>query len=279
MIVVYHPLREAKAMVSRRVIAVFVLAVMALAGIACGKREEATTPASSAATWKPTGNEGNITGAIAFTGAAPAPRKLDTSNDSACGEAFANDVLTSGGKLQNVFVHVKSGLPQATFEVPAAEVELDQKGCKYTPRVLGIQVGQTLKVINSDPTTHNVHPVPKVNREWNESQSKGQGPITKKFTKPETQIPVKCNLHSWMLAHISVLSHPFYAVSGADGTFTIKGLPPGEYELEAWHEKFGAKTMKVTVAEKADAKADFSFDATTAYKASSLKVQPALVLP
>ncbi len=266
-------------MISRRVFAICLMALLALGSAACGKKEEATAPASSAATWKPMGNEGNVTGAIVFTGAAPAPRKLDTSNDSACGEAMADDVLVSGGKLQNVFVYVKSGLPQATFEVPATEVELDQRGCKYVPRVLGIQAGQTLKVVNSDPTSHNVHPIPKVNREWNESQSKGQGPIMKKFTKPETQIPVKCNLHSWMLAHISVISHPFYAVSAADGTFTIKGLPPGEYELEAWHEKFGAKTMKVTVAEKADAKADFSFDAATAYQAGSLKVQPALVLP
>ncbi|HMV48502.1 MAG TPA: carboxypeptidase regulatory-like domain-containing protein [Blastocatellia bacterium] len=266
-------------MVLRRMLAIFLLAVTALTGIACGKKEEATTPASSAATWKPSGNEGNITGVIAFNGATPAPRKLDTSNDSACGETLADDVLVKDGKLQNVLVHVKSGLPQTTFEVPASEVELDQRGCKYSPRVLGIQAGQMLKVVNSDATTHNVHPVPKVNREWNESQAKGQGPIIKKFSKPETQIPVKCNLHSWMTAHISVLSHPFYSVSAADGTFTIKGLPPGEYEIEAWHEKFGAKTMKVTVAAKADAKADFSFDAATAYNAGSLKVQPALILP
>lgn len=266
-------------MISRRVLAIFAFALLALASAACGKKEEATAPASSAATWKPAGNEGNITGAIAFTGAVPALRKLDTSNDSACGEALADDVLVSGGKLQNVFVHVKSGLPEVKFEVPTTEVELDQKGCKYVPRVLGIQAGQPLKVVNSDATSHNVHPLPKVNREWNESQSKGQGPVIKKFSRPETLIPVKCNLHSWMLAHISVLSHPFYAVSAADGTFTIKGLPPGEYELEAWHEKFGAKTLKVKVAEKTDVKADFSFDAATAYQAGSLKAQPALVLP
>jgi hypothetical protein len=144
---------------------------------------------------------------------------------------------------------------------------------------LGLHTGQTLKVVNSDATNHNIHPVPKINKEWNESQLKGQGPITRKFTKPESLIPVKCNMHSWMLAYISVLPHSFYAVSTADGTFTIKGLPPGEYEIEAWHEKFGAKTVKIKVAEKADAKADFSFDAATAYNAGSLKVQPALVLP
>lgn len=268
-------------MFSRRMIAVFFLAVAAMGIVACGGKKEETAPAANAGpTWKPTGNEGNITGTIAFAGAAPAPRKLDTSNDGACGEAFANDILVADGKLQNVFVFVKSGLPaDANFEVPSAEVTLDQKGCVYVPRVLGIQAGQSLKVINSDQTNHNIHPVPKTNREWNESQLKGQGPIVKKFAKAETQIPVKCNMHSWMLAHINVMAHPFYAVSGADGSFSIKGLPPGEYELEAWHEKLGAKTLKVTVAEKADAKADFSFDAAKAYNATSLKVQPALVLP
>jgi len=192
---------------------------------------------------------------------------------------ISDDVLVNDGKLQNVFVFVKSGLPDANFEIPATPITFDQRGCKYVPRILGIQTGQPLSVVNSDPTNHNIHPIPKVNREWNESQLKGQGPITKKFTRPETLILVKCNQHSWMTAYIGVLPHPFYAVSAADGTFTIKGLPPGEYEIEAWHEKYGAKIMKVKVAEKADTKADFSFDAATAFNPGSLKVQPALMLP
>lgn len=266
-------------MIPRRVIAVVIIALAVALSAACGKKEEEAAPTSAGPVWKPTGNEGNITGTISFTGTAPVPGKLDTSNDAACGEATTTDVLVKEGKLQNVFVFVKSGLPEANFEVPTTEVELDQKGCMYVPRILGIQAGQPLKVINSDQTNHNVHPIPKINREWNESQLKGQAPIIKKFSKPETQIPVKCNMHSWMLAYVSVMSHPFYAVSAADGTFTLKGLPPGEYEIEAWHEKYGAKTMKVTVAEKADAKADFSFDAATAYVPGSLKIQPALVLP
>jgi len=269
-------------MILRRMTAVFVCALavaVILGSAACSNKEQPSASTSGGAVWKPAGIEGNVVGTASFTGQAPAPRKLDTSNDAVCGEAMTDDVLVHDGRLQNVFVYVKSGLPEANFEAPATPVTLDQRGCKYAPRVLGIQTGQPLSVVNSDPTTHNIHPMPKVNREWNESQSKGQGPITRKFTRPETLIPVKCNMHSWMTAYIGVLPHPFYAISAADGTFTIKGLPPGEYEIEAWHEKYGAKTMKVKVAERADAKADFSFDAATAYTAGSLKMQPALALP
>jgi hypothetical protein len=188
--------------------------------------------------------------------------------------------VVNDGKLQNVYVYVKSGLPTGvTFPVPATEAELDQHGCRYQPHVLGVMTNQKLKIVNSDPTNHNIHPTPKENREWNESQPPSAPPIIKTFARKEVLIPVKCNQHAWMKAYIGVLDHPYFAVSGKDGTFTIKGLPPGEYEIEAWHEKFGSKTTKVTVPEKADAKADFSFDAATAYSAGSLKVQPALVLP
>lgn len=269
-------------MFSKRIIIAFVLLLTAALIVSCGrKEEEAITPADAPTgpLWKPSGNEGNIAGSIAFTGEAPVARKLDTSNDSKCGEVMLDDVVVSDGKLQNVFVYVKGGLPQASFETPAAEVTLDQKGCKFTPRVIGLQTGQTLNILNSDPTNHNIHPIPKLNKEWNESQLAGQGPIKRKFPKQEFLIPVKCNQHTWMTAFIGVVGHPFFAVSDATGSFVIKGLPPGEYELEAWHEKFGAKTVKVKVEAKADARADFTFDAATAYNAGSLKMQPAMVIP
>lgn len=267
-------------MFSRRVIAAFSLILAFALGAACGKggKEEAAAPA--APLWKASGNEGNITGVINFTGAVPAPRKLDMSSDSKCeGVNFLDDVVVNDGKLQNVFIFVKSGLPQATFETPANEVTLDQKGCKYVPRVLGIQAGQPLKILNSDQTTHNIHTLPRVNREFDGSQMAGQGPIIRKFAKPEAIFPVKCNQHSWMRAHIAVLAHPFFAVSDSNGAFTIKGLPPGEYEIEAWHEKYGSKTAKIKVAEKSDAKADFTFDGSVAFQPGSLKVQPAMMIP
>jgi len=193
--------------------------------------------------------------------------------------ATSEDVVVSDGKLANVFVYVKSGLPNATFAVPSTEVTLDQNGCQYHPHVLGVQAKQNLKIITSDATNHNIHPTPKDNPEWNESQGPGAAPIVKSFARPEVLIPVKCTQHTWMKAYIGVLSHPFYAVTAKDGSFTIKGLPPGDYEIEAYHEKYGAKTMKVKVDPKGEAKANFSFSDTTAYVAPSLKIMPALVLP
>ena len=272
---------------------IWLTAVLALALLAgCRSKDDdedeaAAEPEAGAVAkgpaFKPTGNEGNIVGVIAFNGAAPAAKKLSLDSDPVCAQknpnAVGEEVVVADGKLQNVFVYVKGGLPRATFEAPTAEVTLDQSGCHYVPHVLGLQTNQPLKVVNSDNTNHNVHPTPKDNREWNESQGPGAPPIVKKFTRAEVLIPVKCNQHAWMKAWVGVLDHPFYAVSGKDGAFTIKGLPPGEYDVEAWHEKLGAKTMKVKVADKADAKADFTFDAATAYHAGSLKMQPALVVP
>ncbi len=252
--------------------------LLAMAAGGCSKNEETATTAGGPV-WKPAGNEGNISGAISFTGEAPAVKKQDTSSDSNCGEVVLDDVLVNGGKLQNVFVFVKSGLPEANFAVPEVAVSLDQKGCRFSPRVIGVQAGQLVSVTNSDPTNHNVHPIPRVNKEWNESQLAGQGPIKRKFTKPETMIQVKCNQHAWMTAWIGVLSHPFYAVSDASGGFAILGVPPGEYEIEAWHEKFGAKTMKVKVEPKGEARADFTFAPSVAAAPGSLKMAPAVVIP
>jgi plastocyanin len=262
-------------MFSRQIIVPFLLI---LAFSAACRKEEAGAPASPL--WKPTGNEGNITGELNFTGAVPAPRKLDMSSDSKCeGENFLDDLAVKDGKLGNVFVFVKSGLPQASFEIPEEAVTLNQRGCKYVPRVLGVQAGQPFQIVNSDQTNHNIHTLPRVNREFDSAQLAGEGPIIRKFAKPEAIFPVKCNTHTWMRAYIAVLAHPFFAVSDSNGEFMIKGLPPGEYEVEAWHEKYGAKTLKIKVTEKADAKADFTFDGSVAYGAGSLKVQPAMMIP
>jgi plastocyanin len=169
--------------------------------------------------------------------------------------------VVNGGKLANVFVYVKAGLPQGTFAVANDPVVLDQKGCRYSPHMLGIMVGQTLKVLNSDTANHNIHDMPQSNRAWNESQSPTDKPILKTFDKPEMMIPVQCNQHPWMRAYINVLSHPYFAVTGADGSFSIKNLPPGDYTVVAVHEKFGEQTVQVKVGPKMDSDARFTFAA------------------
>ena len=189
-------------------------------------------------------------------------------------------VKVTAGRLENVFVYLKGGAADKnSFPVPSDPAVLDQQGCRYHPRTLGVMTDQKFEVRNSDPTTHNVHPSPKVNPEWNQSQPQGAPPIDQVFKRKEVIIPIKCNQHPWMKANVAVLDHPFFAVSDSAGSFSIKGLPPGEYEIEAWHEKYGAKTMKVKVDAKSDAKADFAYEASSAYTPGTLKVEPAVVVP
>jgi hypothetical protein len=187
-------------------------------------------------------------------------------------------VVNDNGTLRNVFVYVKTGLEGKNFGVPEDSVVLDQDGCIYKPHVLGIQARQNLSVKTSDNTTHNIHPLPKVNREWNVSQPPGADPIVQSFSRPEATIPVKCNQHPWMRAYIHVLSHPYFKVSDDGGSYKIENLPPGDYELEAVHEEYGAQTQKVTVAANGSATADFAFKAGQAYRKSALTELPALIV-
>lgn len=206
-----------------------------------------------------------IHGAIHFTGSRPAPRLIDMSEDPACVEAHkgkAHDeslVLGPHGAVANAFVYVEKGLEGKTFEAPTTPVIIDQRGCWFRPRVLGIQVGQPLQVVNSDPVTHNIHPMAAMNREWNHSMGPGDDPITRKFTKPEIMIPVKCNIHSWMHAYIGVLDHPYFATTGEDGSFTLPNLPPGTYTVAVWQEKLGTLRQQITVTSGQNSAANFTY--------------------
>lgn len=199
-----------------------------------------------------TGAEGAVSGKILFEGEAPIRKRIDMSQDANCAAIARNprteDVVVTDGKLANVFVYLKgASLQKFSFETPQTKVVLDQRQCRFVPRVLGLQTGQSLIFFNSDGTTHNVHPVPKVNQEWNQMQDQNGMPIEKGFTRVETMIPIKCNLHPWMKAYVGVLAHPFFAVSGRDGSFKIEGLPQGEYTLVAWHEVFGEQAVPVSI--------------------------------
>jgi len=207
---------------------------------------------------------GNVGGKVTFEGTPPAPQPVKTSSDPYCQTANAGlktetEVVGPDGAIQNVFVYVKDGLGNQTFVAPSEPVVLDQKGCHYAPHVLGIQVGQPLQIVNSDSTLHNVHGMAKANKEFNQGQPILGMKMTHSFSTKEVMIPFKCDVHGWMNAWIGVLDHPYYSVTGTDGTFSLKGLPPGTYTIEAWHEKLGTQTQMVTVGAKENKAVAFTF--------------------
>ena len=213
-----------------------------------------------------TANAGAVTGKVTFAGTPPAPTPIKLSSDPYCqkanpGLATETEVVGKDGAVGNVFVYVKDGLGNMTFPAPSEPVTLDQKGCHYAPHVLGIQVGQPLQIVNSDDTLHNVHGLAKANKEFNQGQPIQGMKMTHTFSTKEVMIPFKCDVHGWMNAWIGVLDHPFYAVTTADGTFSLKGLPPGTYTIEAWHEKLGTQTQTITVGAKETKNVAFTFKA------------------
>jgi plastocyanin len=219
-----------------------------------------SAPAAPAAAPIDPATAASVSGTVKFEGAAPKPAKIDMSQDAKCqGANSAENLVVKDGNLANVFVYVKEGLGNRTFDVPKDAVTLTQSGCKYGPHVLGAMAGQTIKIINGDPTTHNIHPTPKDNREWNESQAPQAPPLEKSFAREEILLPVKCNQHPWMKMYVSVVKNPFYAVTGPDGKFEIKGLPPGDYTLAFVHEKLGEQDQKITLAAKDSKSVDASF--------------------
>ena len=249
---------------------------MMLALAACGgeKTTDDAAPGQSAPAAQggtgPTGG-GSISGTIAFTGAVPANPAIDMAQEAKCRakytEAPTNPVVVvKDGKLGNVFVYVKGGLPAgATYTAPTTPVVIDQDGCLYHPRVFGVMANQPIEIRNSDPVLHNIKAVPTKNRGFNISQpTEGMKTTRDGFPTPEVMVPLECNVHGWMTAHAGVMSHPFFAVSGEDGKFEIRNLPAGTYEVEAWHEKLGTKTMNVTVPDGGQGTADFSFASTGA---------------
>jgi len=208
---------------------------------------------------------GSVTGKILFTGKKPARKKIDVDEDRQCAAMHKDGlydesvIVNKNGTLANAFIYVKQGLEGKTFEPPVTPITIDQKGCWFGPRVQGIQTGQPLLVTNSDPVTHNIHPMAQVNRAWNQSQDPGSEPLKRRFAQREIMIRIKCNIHSWMRAWLGAVEHPYFAVTGTDGTFEIKNLPPGEYTVEAWHEQYGTQEMKVTVPPSGKQEAAFTF--------------------
>lgn len=241
-------------------LAALAAAVLAFAAVAGAARIAGSNAAAVAR--RADQSAGAVSGKILFQGTPPRRAPLDMSADQVCAGEHSQPVLSpdgtvnANGTLPNVFLYIEN-VP-GTFPTPPP-AELDQAGCMYEPHVLGVMVGQELSIVSKDPTTHNVHFMSKINKPWNQTQEPGAPPLIRKFTRPEIMIMVHCNHHPWMSAYLGVTSNPFFAVSGGDGTFAIKGLPPGEYTLHAWTATFGAQAQKITVRAGETSTANFAF--------------------
>jgi plastocyanin len=208
---------------------------------------------------------GDVTGTITYTGKVPNLKPIAMDADPVCKSKHTTPVasevlvLGSGNTMANIMVRVKGPVAGPVPPAPAQPAVIDQKGCQYHPHVLGLRVGQTLQLRNSDGLLHNVHALPKVNSPFNMAMPANRTTADTKFGKEEGMFLVKCDVHPWMNAYVGVFTNPYFAVTGPDGKYKISGLPPGTYEIEAWHEKLGVKTAKVTVAANKAGTADFSF--------------------
>jgi hypothetical protein len=245
--------------------------VIALA-LACGggaDEAEVGAPAEDAGPAVPPDSAAVVRGAITFQGTPPPPEPIDMSEEPTCAQQYPEPptkqvvVVGPNGELANVFVYVKEGLAPRNWGTPREGMTIDQRGCQYQPHVLGIQVDQPLIIKNSDGILHNINTQPTVNQGFNISQPV-EMETERTFSTAEVMIPVKCDVHGWMEAYIGVQDNPYMAVSGEDGTFTLADLPPGDYVIEAWHERYGTQTQNVTVGPQETAEISFTFSSGTA---------------
>ncbi len=207
---------------------------------------------------------GTISGRVTYEGTPAKQKVIDMSKEPTCAKQYTTPPTTEtvvtgpNNSLENVVVYISAGTPDDP--APAHAAVFTQKGCHYTPHVLAFQVNQELEVVNDDQTSHNIHPLAKINREWNKSQPPGTPPIVDKYDKPEF-IPVKCNVHPWMHGTFAVLKNSHYSVSSGDGGFTLPNLPPGKYTITAWHESYGEQTQDVTITGSETKTVNFVFKA------------------
>jgi plastocyanin len=209
---------------------------------------------------------GVIHGTVLYRGPKPTRKLIDMESDAGCQKAHAGNpaydepvMVGKHGGLENAFVYIKSGLEGKKFEPSTQPVVLDQHGCMFVPRVSGVQAGGSLDLRNSDSVSHNIHLMPENNYEWNQQQSPNAPDVRHKLVRPEIMIPIKCNVHSWMHAYIGVVDNPYFAVTGADGSFEWKNVPPGDYTIGVWHEKLGEQTAQAHVAPSGSAAVDFTY--------------------
>jgi plastocyanin len=229
----------------------------------CGGRGNSESSAPSAAVDPATA--GSISGAVTLDGAPPVLKPIDMSAFPACVQAnpspLVPPIVVTGdkGALANVVVYVKDTPGNYHYDTPADTVVLQQKNCMYEPHVVALMTGQPFEVQNNDPTMHNVHPMPKRNRQWSTSQPAGSAALKETFTRPEFAMQVLCNVHPWMRSTVFVFDHPYFAVTPKTGAFELKNLPPGTYTIEAWHETLGTQDQTVTIAPHESKSISFTF--------------------
>jgi hypothetical protein len=241
--------------------------IMALTVTIClSTRQAVNAGSSSPSPSLSVAGAGTVRGVVKFEGKMPAAKPINMAADPSCARmhptpALNQEVITdTKGDLQNVIVFVADGLGDHIYDPPSQPVKIEQKGCLYEPHVVALRANQPLEVVNDDLTTHNIHPMPVNNREWNKAELPGSR-MEEAFPRPEIAIPVKCNVHPWMRSYLAVFKHPFFVVTGKDGRFDLSNLPPGTYTLEAWHEKLGTSTQKITIGANETKSIDFVFKA------------------
>ena len=241
---------------------ILVAIALVFSGLAVARQNSTDTAATKI--YVANGTEATITGVINFEGEVPRPRTIDTSADPDCetkGGLKTEGWVVKAGKVANTMIYIKGGGPldEYTFPQPDSIARLAHQGCRYEPHALGIRTGQTLMIDNQDVTVHNSHATPRNNPEWNQSHASGV-PVSISFSQPEPLLRFKDNQHPWEGAWVGVFSHPFFAVSDKLGSYTIKGLPPGRYTLAIAHERYGEKSVEVTVAAYETKSVDFTLN-------------------
>ncbi len=216
--------------------------------------------AAAAANPRPSG--GTVTGKVTYTGTPAKQKVIDMSKEPSCAKQHATPITTEtvltgpSDSLENVVIYISAGTPDEG--APSQAARFEQKGCQYVPHLLAFQVNQPLEIVNDDQTSHNIHPLPRLNREWNRSQPPGSPAISEKYDKPEF-ILVKCNVHPWMRGYFAVMKNSHYTITGSDGGFKLPNLSPGKYTVSAWHESYGEQSQEVTISGSESQSVNFAF--------------------